>query len=314
MPEPESPCPCESGLEYSACCAPFEAAPSLSGDVPLPKARASLRHQLLLLARASSDYSELWFACLDDFSESEREALDRKQSLKQVFLEHFVWDWFRKYSEARPIARIARTFEATDLRLASRLEAWSLDPWEPWEVLDAKGDRWTLRRMGTQDERTIHRAFAHHTARKGDGLLCRVLPHLGHEFAGLSVTRFPGRRGAQRLERSWTELCQRHGVGIATKLRPDIHNEAWHPLHQGLLRLHPDLDGLQTAGVPVLTADLEQELSTVFDELGRQSPRQAVLHEMGRHRLNRWLDRRAQAGEDVAPLRQALGLARKDPG
>jgi hypothetical protein len=305
----ESACPCQSGLEFSACCAPFEAAPSLSGDAPLPKARASLRHQILSLARAASDFTELWFACLDEFSDPEREALDREPSLKQVFLEHFLWDWFRKYSEARPIARIARAFEATDLRLASRLEAWSLDPWEPWEVLEARGDRWTLRRLGSQDERTIHRAFPHHVARKGDGLLCRILPHLGHDFAGLSVVRFPGRRGAQRLERSWLELCHRHGVGVATKLRPDIHNESWHPLHLGLLRLHPALDGLQVAASPVLSADLDQELSTVLDELGNQSPRQAILHVMGRHRLNRWLDRRAQAGEDVAPLRQALGLA-----
>jgi len=308
MTQAESPCPCRSGLEFSACCAPFEAAPSLSGEASLPKARASLRHQLLLLSRAAVDLPELWFSCLDEFSDPEREALDREPALAQVFLDHFVWDWFRKYSEARPISRIARGFEATDLRLASRLEAWGLDPWEPWEVLESRGDRWTLRRLGSDAERTVHRAFAHHVARKGDGLVCRILPHLGHDFVGLSVTRFPGKRGIRHLERAWLEQCRNHGIGVATKLRPDIHNETWHPLHLELLRLHPALDGLQPLDATPSPL-LEQELSSPLAELGHQSPRQAALHEMGRHRLKRWLDRRAQSGEDVAPLRRALGLA-----
>jgi len=283
-----------------------------------------LRHQLLVLAKAAPDMPELWFSCLDEFTDPEREALDRSQALQQPFLDHFLWDWFRKYSEARPIARLARSLEGSDLRMARRLDDWGLAPWEPWEVLGALGGTWELGRIGS--DRTVHvrPAFAHHVARKGDGLVCRILPHLGHDFTGLSVLRFPGVRGLRRLREAWSSIVRDLGISASVKLRPDVHNELWHPVHQALVRLHPDLhdlDALEPVGdfsesllpspppEPVATSpETEALLDTLLDELGHQTPRQASGHEMGRHRLRRWLDRRASQGLEIASLRSALGI------
>jgi len=306
-------CPCLSGKEYSACCEPFVEAPSLSGEASFAQARASLRHQLLHLALAAPDMPELRFSCLDEFTDPERIALGTSSGLQQPFLDHFLWDWFRKYSEARPISRLARSLEASDLRLARRLDDWGLAPWEPWEILSTQSGTWQLQRIGSEKTISARPAFAHHAARKGDGLLCRILPHVGHDFTGLSVTRFPGAKGLRHLRAAWTRLCREFGISPGVKLRPDVHNEQWHPFHLALMRLHPDLQGLAEAPpldfpeTPAVKA-LDLEIDTPLDELGHQTPRQAAAHEMGRHRLRRWLDRRAREGADVSALRLTLKI------
>ncbi|MCB9497098.1 MAG: SEC-C domain-containing protein [Fibrobacteria bacterium] len=309
MPEADALCPCQSGKAFAACCARFADAPHLSGSVPVARAHASLRRHLLDLCRSAADLPELWFACLDEFTDPEREALGTVERLQQPFLDHFIWDWFRKYSEARPIARIARTLETTDLRQATRLDQWSLSPWQPWEILGARGGTWEVRRLGTDHVSTIQRTFPSTSVRKGDGAVFRLLPHLGHEFAGLSVMRFAGARGLAGLEHSWDEICRTAGIRPSTKLRPDVHNELWHSVHMSLLHLHPDLHGLEPAvSSTEPTPLLAQELEQVVADLAHQTPLQAATHEMGRHRLRRWLDRRMQSGEDVSALRQALGI------
>lgn len=308
----DSLCPCQSGKDYAACCEPFAEAPALSGETAPSQARASLRHQLLSLARTAADLPELWFACLDELTEAERIALDGTPALAQPFLEHFLWDWFRKYSEARPISRQARAIESSDLRQSRRLEEWGLASWEPWEVLGAIGGTWELARIGS--DRTLHvrPSFEHQIARKGDGIVCRILPHLGHDFTGLSVVRFPGAKGLRHLKSSWTRIAREVGVSTSVRIRPDVHNELWHPIHLALLRLHPVLDGLEevpvVAELPPSSPDEAALLDQPLDELGHQSPRQAVAHAMGRHRVRRWLERRESEGHGSMFLRRTLGL------
>ena len=273
-------CPCLSGLPFAHCCAPYAESPMQSGDLSLSAARASLRRHLLEMVRVATGMQELWFACLDNLNGALREAAETKTG-RPLFLDHFLWDWFKKYSEARPIVRVARYFEPTDLRLANHLDAWSLAPWEPWAVMGHAGGLWQLRQLGSGREVEILRAFDHHTWKTGDGLLCRILHHAGHDFSGLHVVRFPGPSGVQRLESRWAQLARKHGLAPTTRLRPDIHNEIWLPLHQDLI------EGILMPSENSPPKD-DGFLDQAQPALGGASPREAAGHEFGRHKLAAW--------------------------
>ncbi|MEK7394933.1 MAG: hypothetical protein AAB214_20425, partial [Fibrobacterota bacterium] len=83
-----------------------------SGEHSAAEAKASMRRHILEMVRVAAGMQELWFACIDNLDDSTREAVDRLEA-QQIFLDHFLWDWFKKYSEARPIVRVARFFEPT---------------------------------------------------------------------------------------------------------------------------------------------------------------------------------------------------------
>lgn len=306
----EDLCPCSSGRPFGACCSPYAAAPILSGEAPAAAALASLRHQLFELFRRVDELQELLFACLDTLPDEERETLEHDTARMRIFLDHFLWDWFRRYSEARPISRIARSLEGEDLRTASRLDDWSLSPWEPWLVLGREADgAWHLRRLGSDREHRVRPSFEDQIWHKGDGLVLRLLPHLGHDFAGRSVRVFAGAAGVRRLTAAWQDIAHRRGVPPSVRLRPDVHNEPWLPIHQDLFALPTEAPRpSHRPRIPPPPPVEPAALDIALPELGNQSPREAVRHTLGRHRVRRWLDRRAESGENIAPLKRALGL------
>lgn len=281
-----------------------------SGNLSPSAAKASLRRHALEMVRAAEGMQELWFACLDNLDDDLRAALEA-ESTRQFFLDHFLWDWFKKYSEARPIIRAARHFEPTDLRLANHLDGWGLMPWEPWEVIGRHQGSWTLRQLGSRREIEIHRAFDHHEWEIGDGLLTRILHHGGHDFSGLSVSRFVGDIGVRTLENHWNRLAKKHGFAPSTRLRPDIHNEIWLALHEDLLALvlptlSPAASSLRTT--PTTASWDTSILDRVQPDLAGQSPREAAQNELGRRRLHKWLDGLALGPTETARIRTELGL------
>jgi hypothetical protein len=286
-----------------------------SGEHSASEATASMRRHILEMVRVAAGMQELWFACIDNLDDSTREAVDRMEA-QQIFLDHFLWDWFKKYSDARPIVRVARFFEPTDLRLANHLDGWSLAPWEPWIVQGFDRDRWHLMQIASHREVEVLKAFKHHHWEIGDGLVTRVLHHAGHDFTGMHIQRYPGSAGVHELESRWKSLATKHGFPPQARLRPDIHNEIWLNIHEGLLAA-----ALKTETKPVLTLSVasppeppvrealdESLLTKALPELGGQTPIAASKNEMGRHRLRKWLDAQADKGLDTAKLRKKLGL------
>ena len=274
-------CPCLSGKDFAICCGPWDrAATAAPGSAEA--AHASLRRLLLRALRESQGMMEMWFAFLDELPDASREGLT-DGSDRQILADHFLWDWFHRHAEARPLCRAVRAVEGTDLRASSHLEEWTLAAWEPWEVASVSGPTWSLKSLVSERHSVVHKAFAHHDWNIGDGLLCRILPHLGHHFTGLSVTVFPGARGRRRLKAAYNRICDDRGIHPHARLRPDVHNEDWLPIHGQLFLLANDLD---VAAMPV---DELGFLDTPVAALGGASPRECATHELGRHRLRRWL-------------------------
>ncbi len=312
----DNSCPCLSGRAFAACCGPYARAKAISGEVSSPLALASLRHHLLELLEHVPDLEEVWFAFADELAPRLHGPLLSRSpwELEQGRLDLFLWDFFQKISLARPILRIARDLETRDLRLASRLDDWSLRPWEAFELvrLQESTKIWELRSLATGKEVHVHPSFAHHQCQVGDGLLTRVLKHGGHSFTGLSLLRFPGAAGRAYLDKGVRELLARHGLPVATQLRPDIHNELWFSFHRALLELWADMPipgkpltkaaRRKKAAPAVLVPDLDAPLAG----LGNQSPREAAGHAMGRHRLKLWLSDLAAKGVDTEDLRKTL--------
>jgi hypothetical protein len=248
-------------------------------------AHASLRSLLLSAARRSRDMVELWFSFLEELPEAARATLGEEGD-RQVLLDHFLWDWFRRYSESRPLCQVARLLDETDLRAASRLDEWSLLAWEPWEVVSGSAGSWTLERLGSGRRVVARKAFPDHRVQVGDGILARVLPYLGHCFLGLSVSVFPGASGCRKLQAGYEAALESFKLSAQVHLRPDIHNEIWFPLHKRLLELSfsPSAQAARPdAQRPDAILDRPQ------DALGGDTPRQCARHEFGRHRLRVWL-------------------------
>lgn len=311
----DNSCPCLSGLPHDACCGPFRDAPAISGEVPVAAARGSLRHQLLALLDQVPELQEIWFSFADDLPGPLHDALPGipLAHLEQPRLELFLWDYFQKVSLARPILRVARNLELEDLRLASRLDDWSLSPWSCWQVESRTRDAWSLRSLSNGKTVHAHTSFAHHEFTEGDGLVARLLRHGGHTFTGMGILRFPDAEGARALEAGWKDLCVKMGLPATVTLRPDVHNEQWFAFHRNVLELWAGIAPLRRKkarvrkAVPapsVAPADLESPLA----ELGNQSPRAAAAHAMGRHRLKLWLEGLTAKGIDTEPLRAELGL------
>ena len=277
-------CPCLSGLDLADCCGPFEGAPHPSGEVAVEVARASLRSLLLQALREGRTMQEMWFAFLDEQSDRLRESMEAATD-RQILADHFLWDWFHRYSESRPLCRAARAVEATDLRGGSRLDEWALASWEPWEVVSGSEDTWTLHRIGADRRITVHKSFTNHRFQTGDAILSRVLNHLGHRFLGLSVSVFPGAKGRRELQIGYDRILHEFGLSTQVHLRPDIHNEAWLPLHSRLFAMALHLK----PGVPSPGISATAILDIPRSELGGSTPRQSALHEFGRHKLRQWL-------------------------
>ena len=296
----DNSCPCMSGLELDSCCGPFRGAAQPVGHVAAPAALASLRALLFAAARESQSMMEMWFAFLDELSPPLRETVD-KLSDRRILADHFLWDWFHRYSESRPLCRAARALEATDIRGASRLDEWALAPWEPWEVVSGSGDAWTLRRLGTDRKVVALKAFPQHQFQAGDAILSRILSHLGHSFLGMSVSVFRGEKGRRELQVGYDRIVRRFGLTPHVHLRPDIHNEAWLPLHTELLSL-----ALRVKASPVvLAAEPSGILDTPRPDLGGSTPRQSAAHEFGRHKLRQWL--KELSGSDKEAVEDLLG-------
>jgi hypothetical protein len=277
-------CPCLSGREFDVCCGPFQGGAHPVGQVAAQAARASLRALLLAALREGQAMMEMWFAFLDELPENLRQTLDGKAD-RQILADHFLWDWFHRYSESRPLCRAARTVEETDIRGASRLDEWALAPWEPWEVVSGSQDTWTLHRIGGDRKVTVLKAFPQHKFQAGDAILSRLLPHLGHNFLGLSVSVFRGEKGRLELHGAYDRIVRKFGLTAHVHLRPDIHNEAWLPLHAELLAL-----ALHVEAAPVVhVTEPSGVLDTPQPDLGGATARQSAVHEFGRHKLRLWL-------------------------
>lgn len=308
-------CPCLSGHPYDACCGPFRDAPAISGEVPLAAAHGSLRRQLLILLEQVPELQEIWFSFADDLPGPLHDALPGipLAQLEQPRLELFLWDYFQKVSLARPILRVARNLELDDLRLASRLDDWSLSPWSCWQVESRTKDAWNLRSLSNGRLVHAHTSFAHHEFTVGDGLVARLLQHGGHTFTGLGILRFAGQDGAKSLEIGWKDLCLKMGLSPSVTLRPDVHNEQWFAFHRNVLELWAGIAPLRKKKARARKASPPQvmtppDLDVPLAELANQSPRAAAAHAMGRHRLKHWLAGVATKGIDIEPLRKELGL------
>jgi hypothetical protein len=279
-----------------------------------------LRRQLLQLLQHVPDLQEIWFAFADELPGPLHDALPGRApwELDQARMELFLWDFFQRISLARPILRIARSLEAEDLRLASRLDDWSLSPWSCYRMEGRDGSAWTLRHLVTDRTVLAHAGFDHHVLEPGDGVVTRLFRHGGHVFTGLAMLRFPTPTGVLQLEQEWRRLCERMGVPASVTLRPDVHNEQWFAFHRDVLELWAGIaplrrkHGRSRKGAAIESApqpsqelpDPDQPLAV----LGNQSPREASTHAMGRHRLKRWLADLEARGQDASPLRKALKL------
>ena len=277
-------CPCLSGRDLADCCGPYQGAPHPGGQVSSVAAHASMRALLLSVLREGRTMMEMWFAFLDELPEPLRESMD-KMADKRTLADHFLWDWFHRYSESRPLCRAAREVEAKDLRGASRLHEWALAPWEPWEVVSGSDETWTLHRLGTDRKVVVLKAFSDHRFKAGDAILSRLLPHLGHNFLGLSVSVFRGDKGRRELQAGYERILHKFGLTGHIHLRPDIHNEAWLPLHAELLALALHLKPDRAAVVEYPSEFLDEPHAA----LGGASPRDLAVHEFGRHRLRQWM-------------------------
>ena len=302
-------CPCLSGLPFPECCGTFAETPMRSGELSVLEARASLRRHLLEMVRVSAGMQELWFACIENLGDRLHLAVDKLDS-QQCFLDHFLWDWFKKYSDARPIVRVARFFEPTDLRLANHLDGWGLSPWEPWVVLEHRQGLWRLAQLSSHREISVHKAFDHHHWAIGDAILTRILHHAGHDFTGMHVSRFQGAAGVHELETRWKALAVKQGFAPQSRLRPDIHNEIWLPLHEELLAFMLRVKPIATRPEPTpASKGLDESiLDQPLHELVGQTPREASKNELGRHRLVKWLGTQTQQGIDTTKFRKKLGL------
>jgi len=296
----DNSCPCMSGLELEACCGPYQGSAQPVGQVAAPAALASLRALLLAASREGQTMMEMWFAFLDELPEALRESVDDLAD-RQILADHFLWDWFHRYSESRPLCRAARALELTDIRGASRLDEWALAPWEPWEVVSGSGETWTLHRLGTDRKVVVLKAFPQHRFKAGDAILSRILTHLGHGFLGMSVSVFRGEKGRRELQVGYDRIVHQFGLTPQVHLRPDIHNEAWLPLHTELLALamHVKRTSLFPAAEPSGILDIPQP------DLGGSTPRQSAGHEFGRHKLRLWL--RGLGGNDRKAVEDLLG-------
>jgi hypothetical protein len=312
-------CPCLSGRTLDECCGPFEKAPAISGSVPVRDARASLRRNLLNLVRHVQSYMEVWFSFADSIPPEFHAPLPDRPAweLEQTRLELYLWDYFQQISQARPILRIARDVEPTDLRFANRLDDWSLRPWEPFEALrrHPENDSWDLRNLASGKPVHAHLAYAHHALAKGDVFAARILAHGGHSFTGLSLLHFPRKDGPTGLVELWKKICKRHGVTPLTQLRPDVHNEIWFDFHLSVMEHWAALPDDALSARNLLEAELESkppqslpDLDKPVSELGHQSPRQAATHALGRHRLKLWIESMEARGLDAALLRKSLKI------
>ncbi|MEN9354053.1 MAG: hypothetical protein RL318_1378 [Fibrobacterota bacterium] len=319
MDDTDSLCPCLSGRQFARCCGPFEASPAISGEVPVQAAHRSLRHHLLELLEHVPDLQEIWFSFADDLPGPLHDVLPGHSlwELEQARMELFLWDYFQKISFARPILRVARMLEIDDLRSASRLDDWSLAPWSAYQAVSFEKDAWILRHLTTDKLVHAHLGFEHHALAAGDGLVCRILKHGGHSFTGLGFLRFPTAPAARNLETQWRALCTKMGLPVTITLRPDVHNEQWFPFHRAVLELWAGIAPLrqkkargtsahQTA--PATTRPAHVDLDQPQAALGNQSPREAMLHAMGKHRLKLWLLDMERQGTDTATLRKSLAL------
>lgn len=274
-------CPCHSGRDLADCCGPFRVPPGPASPTTPEGILQSFRTHLIALIEDSAALQEVWFAFLDENVEE-----GSPEPQQQLMLDHFLWDWFKKYSEARPLMRIVRAWETEDLRMANRLDQWSLSAWEPWRIDSVRPDGYDLSRLGTDKICHVRRALPNHGFSKGDGILARILPHHRESFLGLGVSHYPGAAGCRRLAETYGEILGRHGLTLASHMRPDVHNEAWFPVHRELFRT--TLQAPKPRAKRQSTKVDQAFLDAPVPDLGGQTPREAARHAFGQHRLKRW--------------------------
>lgn len=298
----DNSCLCMSGRPFDECCGPYEGFAQPVGQVTAPAALSSMRALLLAALREGQSMMEMWFAFLDELPEALRDAMETSVD-RQILADHFLWDWFHRYSDSRPLCRAARMLEATDLRGASRLDEWALAPWEPWEVVSGSGDTWTLHRLAAERKVVVLDAFPNHRFKAGDAILSRILPHLGRNFLGLSVSVFRGEKGRRELLAGYERVLREFGLTAHIHLRPDIHNEAWLPLHAELLALALRMEAVHLA--PAVLAQEPGILDEPQPDLGGATARQCATHEFGRHKLRQWL--KGLSGQERQAVEDLLG-------
>ncbi|MBK9578615.1 MAG: SEC-C domain-containing protein [Fibrobacterota bacterium] len=281
-------CPCHSGKALERCCGPFEHLPDPRPTDDPSAIHRSFRNHLIALIRDSSTLTELWFAFLDHWC-GEDDPFEAK--VDSGLLDHFLWDWFQRYQEARPLCRITQAMESVDLPMSSHIAAWADNPLEPWEVEHIGKPLIRLRRLNGNKTIEALQSFPIPKLKVGDGILGRILPHRGFRVLGLGVHRLAGSTGVARLQSLHAAALASHGLSPTVTLRPDVHNTAWLPVHDAWIRaargIKAPAPALPAPELPA-PAKTEIDLDRSREELAGQSAREAATHEMGRLRLRKW--------------------------
>ncbi|HOX50322.1 MAG TPA: SEC-C metal-binding domain-containing protein [Fibrobacteria bacterium] len=280
-------CPCHSGRTLGRCCGPFEHLPDPRPTTDPSAIHRSFRNHLIALIRDAESLSEIWVSFLEHWiGEGDPDSIEVDSGL----LDHFLWDWFQRYPEARPICRVVQALESVDLPMSSQIGAWTDSPLEPWEVVEAKAPLVGLRRLNGSKEIQALMGFPMARLKKGDALLGRILPHRGLRVLGLGACRLPGPKGVAHLQAMHARAMAARGLAPSVTLRPDVHSGIWLPLHDDLVRAARGLP--QPVAKLSIETSVRQEMSLDLDaprgELGGQSAREAAAHELGRLRLRKW--------------------------
>lgn len=281
-------CPCLSGRTLGRCCGPYEHIPDPDPSPEPAAIHRSFRNHLMALIRDSSALTELWFAFLDHWN---GEADPSQTALDSVLLDHFLWDWFQRYPEARPLCRIVQAMESVDLRMSSHISIWADSPLEPWAVERIEKPFVQLRRLHGNRTIEVLPSFPLGRLRIGEAILARTLPHRGVRVLGLGGMRLPPTGGTDRLKHLYASVLEAHGLAPTVTLRPDVHSSVWYAIHDDLIRALRGLDRPGAAPDVSTNFDLDQPR----EELAGQSPRQAASHELGRLRLRKWAASRPES-------------------
>ncbi len=235
-------CVCGNSLPYLECCGvycekPIEPIPIRNTSVSKETAYQLYRYRLHELFIALLSLREFYQSYWESLAEEDFpvETLMDDPDFGRAIIESFFWDYFTKYSESRPILRIARHVEGDDLKAANDYITWSMSPLWAYRIDQITPAGVLVRNLGNDKMHLLHPQSVPPNLEAGMGLITRIVPFQGYEFCASSALVFPKEEGLSFLRSEFKLACQELGVKPGVALRPDVHTREWSH-HSSLLR------------------------------------------------------------------------------